>query len=1086
MNKTAIKAFAVGARKKLIASVTQRAEAIITGVESPCPRLSEDIEEKGFRVVVEEVAYTWFKRIVGVRFMEVNGYLPGGVRVLSSEIPGQVTPDFLFVAGDDPSDEIFTSLFIEQCRSLAEALPDYFGSEHDYLEPLLNLSYHDEDGVVRSLVDTIAEDDFREAVEIVGWLYQYYNDERKNEVINVYGGRVKREDVPAATQFFTTDWVVCSMVDNSLGKYWLERNPQSPLQEKLKFYLGTENHSIIDHVSPQEVKILDPCMGSGHILVYAFDVLIEIYKECGYSAYDAAESILRYNLYGLDIDRRSFQLAYFALLMKARGYNTDILTRGIHLNLYTIDESNDIGENLLTFVADGDKEILADLQKLAASLCNAKEYGSIVAVDSIDFARIYRRLDEIKQRNCENLFDLAYQKDTAEKLLPLLKQAQVMAGKYEIVATNPPYLNKMDKKLRNYVNKHYRDFSGDLFSVFMYRNFEFCAENGYCAFMSPFVWMFIQTYEKLREYIIRNKSISSLIQLEYSAFEEATVPICTFVLKNGTESEPGIYLKLSDFRGGMEVQKQKVIEAIQNPRCGYRFETPIHNFTLLPGMPIAYWGSGKFGDIFADTPHVEDNATVTNGLFTCDNKRFLRRWYEVPQGEIFFDCESRTDCEKSTLKWYPYNKGGNFRKWYGNHEYVVNFKGFGREISEYRVQSGQSASFPGQNYYFAPSISWSFVSSSKFGVRYYPAGFVFDIAGSSVFVNQPDYTDYYLGFLSSSVAFEMLNLMNPTLNYQAGNIAKLPIRVNENKKARIDALIAENISLCKSDWDSYEVSWNFQTHPFLRFRLNRENSKISDAFDGWQRFTVTQFDRLKANEEELNCIFMEIYGLQDELTSDVEEKDITVRKADLQRDVHSFISYAVGCMFGRYESPAVEKNENAEFLLITEASDFENDIVSLFISFVRDVYGKETLAENLEYIAAALGGSGGTTDVIRSYFVKKFYGEHVKTYQKRPIYWLLDGGTVKVLFYIHSYHENTFSHVCEELVKVQCKLAKAAEEDGLTPKQKAKLLKQLEKLKVYGSKLKKTAAMHIRLDLDDGVQKNYSKVQGGEDLLPIL
>ena len=420
------------------------------------------------------------------------------------------------------------------------------------------------------------------------------------------------------------------------------------------------------------------------------------------------------------------------------------------------------------------------------------------------------------------------------------------------------------------------------------------------------------------------------------------------------------------------------------------------------------------------------------------------------------------------------------------HEYVVNFKGFGRKISEYRVQSGQSASFPGQNYYFAPSVSWSFVSSSKFGVRYYPAGFVFDIAGSSVFVNQPDYTDYYLGFLSSSVAFEMLNLMNPTLNYQAGNIAKLPIRVDENRKARIDALIAENISLCKSDWDSYEVSWNFQTHPFLRFRLNRENSKISDAFAGWQRFTVTQFDRLKANEEELNCIFMEIYGLQDELTSDVEEKDITVRKADLQRDVHSFISYAVGCMFGRYESPAVGKNENAEFLLITEASDFENDIVSLFVSFVRDVYGKETLAENLEFIAAALGGNGGTMDVIRNYFVKKFYGEHVKAYQKRPIYWLLDGGAVKVLFYIHSYHEDTFSHVCEELVKVQCKLAKAAEEDELTPKQRAKLLKQLEKLKVYGSKLKKIAAMHIRLDLDDGVQKNYSKVQGGEDLLPIL
>ncbi len=1083
MNKAAIRTFAVGARQKLMASVTQQAVVITAGIGTLCPRLVEDIEEKGFGSVVEEAAYIWFKRIIGVRFMEVNGYLPGGVRVLSSKTPGQIIPDIVAAAPQpDKSDALFTALFIEQCHKLAEILPDYFESECDYLEQLLSLSYHDESGVVRSLVDTIAEDDFREAVEIVGWLYQYYNDERKNEVINLYGGRVKCEDVPAATQFFTTDWIVRSMVNNSLGKYWLERNPHSTLKEKLEFYLDTSNKRVVEKILPQEIKILDPCMGSGHILVYAFDVLIEIYKECGYSAHDAAECILHSNLYGLDIDRRSYQLAYFALLMKARSYNADILTRGIRLNLYTIRESNNISENLVSFVANGDKEIAADLQKIIFPLHDANEHGSIVAVESIDFTRIYRRMDEIKQQYCCDLFSLAYQNDTLEKLLPLLKQAQVMAGKYDIVATNPPYLNKMDKKLKNYVNKYYHDYSGDLFSVFIYRNFDYCKENGYCAFMSPFVWMFIKTYEKLREYIIKNKSISSLIQLEYSAFEEATVPICTFVLKNGEESEPGVYLKLSDFRGGMEVQKQKVIEAVNNPECGYRFETSIHSFTSLPGMPIAYWSSKKFGEIFADCSSVDESAAVTNGLFTCDNKRFLRRWYEVPAGEIFFGCTGRTDCEKSTLKWYPYNKGGDFRKWYGNHEYVVNFKYFGKEISEYRVQSGQSASFPGQNYYFAPSISWSFVSSSKFGVRYYPTGFVFDIAGSSVFVNQQEYAYYYLGFLSCKAAFEMLNLLNPTLNYQAGNIAKLPIRVDERKKPQIDALVAENIALSKNDWDSFETSWNFQTHPFLRFRLPGADCKISDSFAAWQSFTEMQFARLKANEEELNRIFIEIYGLQGELTPEV--NDVTIYRADLPRDMRSFMSYAVGCMFGRYDIPGIGTNSKTDILLITDAPYFENDIVGRFISFVRDTFGEKTLAENLEYIAAALGGSGSTPDVIRGYFVKSFYGEHVRTYQKRPIYWLFDGGAFQALCYIHSYDENTLSCVCNDLDKAESKMVGTAETGQFTPKQKEKLLKQLAKLQLYGRKLKRVAALHIRLNPDDGVQKNYIKVQGGEDLLP--
>lgn len=1083
MNKAAIKAFAVGAREKLIASVSRRAVETTAEKGSLFPELADDIEKKGFHAVVEEVSYTWFIRIVGMRFMEVNGYLPGKVRVLSSKTPGQIVPDIVATAAqENPSDALFTELFIDVCRSLAEILPDYFGSECVYLEPLLSLSFREEDGIVRSLVDGISEGDFREAVEIIGWLYQYYNDARKNEVIGLYGGRVKNEDVPAATRFFTTDWIVHSMVDNSLGRYWLERNPHSGLKQKLEFYLGTDKEHVNEKISPQELKILDPCMGSGHILVYAFDVLIEIYKECGISPYDAAELILRKNLYGFDIDRRSRQLACFALLMKARAYNPDIFSGVVRLNLYAVRESAGIGEGLLSFVANGDEQIKEDLNNILASLHGAAEYGSLLRMEPADFDRIFRRVEDIARQECEDLFSIAYREDTVKKLLPILRQASAMAGKYTVVATNPPYLNRMNKKLKNYVNHHYRDYAGDLFSVFIYRSFDFCIPNGYCAFMSPFVWMFIKSYQKLREYIITNKSISSLIQLEYSAFDEATVPICTFVLKNGPESQPGVYLKLSDFRGGMEVQKRKVMEAVRNPACGYRFEASAQQFKLIPGMPIAYWADGKFGKIFTDGAPLSENATVTNGLFTCDNKRFLRFWYEVPEDEIHFHCTDRADCFQSGRKWYPYNKGGDFRKWYGNQEYVVNFQHFGEEISEFRVQSGQSASFPGQSCYFQPGISWSFVSSSKFGVRYYPEGFVFDIAGSSVFPNREDDLSYILGFLSSSCAFAMLNLMNPTLNYQAGNVAKLPLIVNESVKRRVSELVAENIAISKEDWDSFETSWNFHIHPLLRFRPEGENGRLADAFAAWKDFSGRRFDRMKKNEEELNRIFINVYGLRDELSPQVEDGDVTVRRADFSRDIRSFLSFAVGCMFGRYAVPGFTTEDGTDILPVTPY--LPDDLVCRLFSFVRLTFGEETLEENLSFIASALNGSGSAAEIIRGYYMNEFYREHIRIYKKRPIYWLVDGGAFQALCYIHSYRENTFAHALHYLTKVEFQLGKYAEKGEFTKKQKEKLAAQLALLRDCGSRLEKAAAKKIRIDLDDGVFVNYTKVQGGEILFP--
>ena len=611
MNKTAIKNFAIWARNKLIADIQYRAGLMgITaeGIKSALPqstgamefydigtaepyaisgnairqrgRLVEIIRQKerdsdyptAYKYILEEVAYTWFNRLIAIRFMEVNDYLPSHIRVLSSE-SGKVEPDLVttpFDAGldfspaveetilrlktDNQLDELFRLLFVKQCNALSEILPALFEPTSDYTELLLNLSVVDQEGVVYHLVHDIAEDDFNVEkggqVEIIGWLYQYYNTEPHNEIVNIYKGTVKTEDIPAATQLFTTDWVVRYIVDNSLGRYWLERHPESRMREKLQYLVlpkGGELPSIAEMVTPQELTFLDPCVGSGHVLVYAFDVLMNIYEECGYSTRDAAAEIIRNNLFGLDIDSRAYQLAYFAIMMKARQYDRRFLSRGIQPQVYA---------------PNADKELL--------------QFGSLVQVDEL--------IDKPQEPEELTLFDEDYQ-----AALNDWNYRRLLSQKYVAVCTNPPYLNKYNPQLKEYVNDNYKDYAGDLFSVFIYRDLLLCRPGGYCGFMSPFVWMFIKTYEKLREFIIQNKSITTLIQMEYSAFEEATVPICSFVLQNKKADEPGLYFRLSDFKGGMEVQRQKVLEAIADPDCGYFYTARQNNFSKIPGAPVSYW-----------------------------------------------------------------------------------------------------------------------------------------------------------------------------------------------------------------------------------------------------------------------------------------------------------------------------------------------------------------------------------------------------------------------------------------------------------------------------------------------------------------
>ncbi|MEL5899619.1 BREX-1 system adenine-specific DNA-methyltransferase PglX, partial [Clostridium sporogenes] len=751
MNKTAIKNFAIWARRELIEKVTKKAKIygiekdkemkemdtalngqVLTSDDKKARRiLIEKIDKDGFDETIEEVAYTWFNRFIAIRFMEVNGYIPSHIRVFTSE-NNEFEPQILSEAihidlpGLDKSkvlelynagnkeEELFNYLFITQCNALNEVLPGMFQKINDYTELLLPDGLLRNDSVIARMVKEIPEEDWKEQVQIIGWLYQYYNEEKKDEIINIYKGNVAKGDIPAATQLFTPDWVVRYIADNSLGKYWIERNPDSSLKEKLNFFVRPKSGNIeyIDEkVEPRDLRVLDNCVGSGHFLLYEFDLLMEIYKESGYREREAAEYILSENLYGLDIDERAGQLAYFSLMMKARSYNRRILRKDIKPNIYTIAESNNIDSKYLeifgnSLAVEEKKEARKSIEKLLATFVDGKNYGSILKVEKVDFdlCRKYIRDIEIGQLD---LFNYGY-KDLQEEIESLIDVAEVMTMKYHVVATNPPYLNRMNTDLKKYVDKHYKDYKTDLFSVFMYRNFDLCRPNGYSGFMTPYVWMFIKSYEKLREYIIDNKSISSLIQMEYSAFKEATVPICAFVLRNGLESDKGLYFRLSEFTGGMDVQEAKVLEAIKNPECGYFYEVNKENYKKIPGMPIAYWAGKTIIKAFDNEKTLDEIAEPKAGLATGNNDKFQRYWHEICFDKIGFDIEDVSETIYVSYKWYPCNSGGIHRKWSASNEKVVNWEKDGYEIKQFRNKRGRLAARP-QNtkYYFKEGLTWN-------------------------------------------------------------------------------------------------------------------------------------------------------------------------------------------------------------------------------------------------------------------------------------------------------------------------------------------------------------------------------------------
>ena len=1150
MDKNAIKKFAVWARRELIEKVTKKATLygvtaseviaadadVVNGMvlskaqKQERKALIDRVFEKGYEQVMEEVAYTWFNRFCALRFMEVNNYLPSHVRVFTNE-ENKFKPQILAEALsldldgldqevvhrlklDNKDEELYKYLLITQCNALNAVLPKMFQKIRDYTELLFPDNLLREGSVVEQMVTSIPEEDWKDTkddgqgVEIVGWLYQFYMDEPHNQIVSLNKSIVKKEDIPAATALYTTDWVVRYIVDNSVGRYWIERNRESQLAEKLQFFVSPKNGEIkyIDQsVTPQEITVLDPCMGSGHFLTYAFDVLIEIYRECGYSDRDAAKNIIEHNLYGLDIDKRAHQLAYFAVMMKARKYDRRLFSRGLKPNIFPVKNSRNIGEAYPFEASDflNSKEHQETINYLIDVFKNADELGTIIRLEDRDYEGLLEAWKTQAEATADTAMLVLWEDEVKDMIVPLIQQAIVMHKKYAAVVTNPPYLNKMDTVLKKYVSDNYASCKNDLFSVFMYRNFDFCIKDGYSGFMTPFVWMFIKSYEALRKFIIEQKSITTLIQFEYSAFEEATVPICSFVLKNEKTDEEGLYFRLSDFKGGMDVQKNKVLEALVDSNIGYFYESNQDNFSKIPGSPIAYWVSTQMFNTF-NFDKISKFAISDGQTKTGNNDKYLRYVWEVADNNVEKD------------KWVLHAKGGSFRRWYGNLDTFIDW----RPVSREHYRKDKVARIAPEYIWFREGLSWTLISSSKkHGFRLLPDSSTFNLAAPTIFFDDGKLLRYILGYCNSKICEKIIDLFNPTLNTNISDITNQPIIINEVCLKSVVLAVNNCVALSRSDWDSFETSWDFQKHPMIM-----NVSRISAACTKWSAECAERFEQLKSNEEELNRIFIDIYGLQDELTPEVADKDVTVNRFYDSKEaipesmkgssyaltkldaVKSFISYAVGCMFGRYSldkeglvyaggewddnNYRVFAADKDAIIPVCDDEYFEDDIVGRFINFVKVVYGEADLEENLQFIADTLGGNGSAREVIRNYFTNGFYADHCKTYQKRPIYWLFDSGKkngFKCLVYMHRYQKDTIARIRTDylheqqaryrtaLADLQTQIAEAATSTRVRlQKQLKKLQEQADEALAYEEKIHHIADQMIDIDLDDGVKHNYA------------
>lgn len=1148
----------------------------------PRDELLKRIEKYGYDSVIEFVAYSWFNRLCAIRYMELKGFLEHGRRVLSSadgsagipqivddalNIDSQDLPDLdkdkvreLKLAGDK-DEELYRMLLVSQCHALHRAMPFLFEKVGDATELLLPDNLTKTDSLIRDLVSSIPEENW-ENIEIIGWLYQFYIAEKKDEVI---GKVVASEDIPAATQLFTPNWIVQYMVQNSVGRQWLQSHPYSGIKSIMPYYIEPAEQSeevnaelaemVNPNLKPEDIKIIDPASGSGHILVEAYRLLKAIYEEKNYRSRDIARLILTENLYGLDIDDRAGQLTGFALMMLAREDDSRIFSRDIRLNVMSLQETkiDELPELWLSLSLNGEwdkgqsgelfgavqanfAEQQADsryhlLETLFQRFENAKTFGSLIDVSDVD-------IEELNQLY-ETLLELSVGSDNvrrvaAEKLLPIVHQAVVLAGKYDAVIANPPYMGSrgMNVALKAYANTNFPNTKADLFAMFIERGFGWCKEFGFNVMVTMQGWMFLSSYENMRIKFLADHTILSMLHLGARAFPEISgevVQTTAFVMnKSSLIGYRPVFFRLVDIA---ESEKSNSMLKGQNKHI----DVLQSDFKKITGSPIAYWVSDKVRDIFNGSKTIGDLAEPRQGLATSDNDRFLKYWYEPNLEKIGFGLSNHADAKYSKKKWFPYNKGGTYRKWYGNNEYVVNWENNGQELLDFATELYNTPTRTIKNikYYFKESVTWSALGG-ELALRYNPQGFIFDTKGQCIFSDKIIFSQlvFYptqfnfnlinqnqlklekksnkpflielMALLNSKVSHTIMSFLAPTLDFNSGVLAKVPyINVYRNKDKILDS-----INIAKQNWDSYETSWDFTQNPLIR----TNQSTLQQAYITWHTQNTQAVADMKRLEEENNRLFINAYGLQDELTPDVPDHQITLTRADATADSQRLISYIIGCIMGRYSLDekgliyAHAGNQNFDhtrystfpadddgIVPITDQEWFSDDATNRIKEFIRTVWGEETEAQNLEWLADQLGTKGDTSsERIRNYLSSQFYKDHLKTYKKRPIYWLFSSGKLKgfeCLVYMHRYHVGTLArmrtdYVLPLLTKMKSEVQRfetqklashSASDTKRLERQITGLNRQYEELSKFDEKLKHLADQHISIDLDDGVKVNYGK-----------
>ncbi len=1166
MNKNAIQKYAIWARNELRDQITQKAyrygitpdekpkrglESVNNFMLSPVERKQRDQlvdlvlsknsnPKEAFDQMVEEVAYTWFNRLIALRFMEVNDYLPEHIRVLSSPnnefkpeiISSALSLDekhfnkdlILRLLDEGKQEELYRYLLLSECNALNEILPVMFEKMDGYTELLLPSNLLKADSVIGKLISDIDEADWRVTdstdeeggqVQIIGWLYQYYNSELKDQTftdLKKNNKKISKERIPAATQLFTPDWIVRYMVENSLGRLWLEGHPNDELKKHWKYYIDetdqdpkaevqlVEIWKKYSELKPEDLSVADIAMGSGHILVYAFDVLMQIYRSQGVRDRDAVKSILENNLYGLDIDDRAAQLAYFAVMMKAREYDRRIFTRGTQPNLFAIPESNNLSQEAVEYFIGNDPILKKDIKTLIFEMKDAKEYGSIINASKVDFDRINRRLEELA-----NTFD-PFAFEARSIIKRLTDVARILSSRYWVCCMNPPYMSNtgMDNRLVDYLKEHYPNTKYDLFSVFIERSLKLLKPSGFSSMITMESWMFLSSFQKIREDILSNHSIMSLVHFPYLGKGRTPLGInfgtSAFILRAYISNE-----HKSEFTQITYTDCDAEVKPLVFPNPEKKYSILQNEFNEVPGKQIAYWITENALKAYS-YPSLGKTIDPRHGLATSDNDRFLKLWFEVD-----FTKTSLTYSHSRTKKWFPMNKGGAYKKWYGNLEWVINYENDGLELKEYARKLYKSSSRTIQNtqYYFKEGITWSALTSGKISFRWTDNIAVFGSGAHCAFADSEEELLYGLAFMNSSVNDYYLSLASATMNKNVDDIRKVPLIIDSRFLDEVVKLAKENILLVKQDWDSKETSWNFSRSPLLSGDSSHDFIPVSTAVEQLKIQNESARLKLKHNENRLNEIFKQIYNLSTEISSDVEDEYISIKEIGEEEAIKSLISYAVGTIFGRFSfkkdginiAGGIKTTDNENDLLfaidnivvIEEDDFFENDLTNMFIQWIGTNFGQNALEDNLQHIADVLGGKGSSREIIRSYFLNDFFSDHCKAYKKRPIYWLFNSGKrngFKCLIYMHRYTPDTLArirtdYVLEQQERYRSQIKHLKETIDEAPKSgQVKMRKQLKDLEaksaevvVFEEKLHHLADQMIEIDLDDGVKHNYGLFQ---------